>query len=196
MQIFIDESGNFTNKADISVVCALIVPHKNINKLRVQLRDLAHKDHWVSLNEEFKGGYFKKEHLKNLINLLFDHSVLLNCVATAVGEEDNEEISVHQKEQGIKLTKNLTPNHQLSLIKDVFRLRTELENMPPQLYIQYTLMRELLWETLQKATMYFAQRRPYELGKFSWYIDAKDPQKITAQEQWWKTTLCPLLERS
>lgn len=196
MQIFIDESGNFTDKADISVVCALTAPHKNINKLRSQISELANRDQWLTTHQkEFKGGYFKKEHLKDLITILFNNSVLLNCVATTVREEDNEEISVHQEKQCIKLTKNLTSDHQPSFKEDVFRLRTELEKMPPQLYIQCTLMRELVWSTLQKATMYFSQRRPYELGKFSWYIDAKDQQKITSQEQWWKTTLCPLLER-
>ena len=178
------------------MVCALIVPHKNVDKLRTQLSELANSDQWSLHKEEFKGGYFKKEHLENLIKILFNNSVLLKCVAIEIRDEDSKEISVHQEEQCTKLTKNLTPNHLPSFKEDIFRLRAELKKMPTQLYIQYTLMRELLWSTLQDATMYFVQRRPYELEKFSWYIDAKDSSKVTSQEQWWRTTLCPLLQTS
>lgn len=42
--------------------------------------------------------------------------------------------------------------------------------------------------------MYFAQRRPHDLGRFKWTIDAKDPLRVTAQEKWWKDTLGPLQE--
>src|SRR5262249_39210261 len=40
----------------------------------------------------------------------------------------------------------------------------------------------------------FAQRRPRELAKFEWTIDAKDPRRITSQERWWRETLAPMLE--
>jgi hypothetical protein len=32
----------------------------------------------------------------------------------------------------------------------------------------------------EEVTLYFAQRRPRELAKFEWTIDAKDPRRITS----------------
>jgi hypothetical protein len=46
----------------------------------------------------------------------------------------------------------------------------------------------------EEVTLYFAQRRPRELAKFEWTIDAKDPRRITSQENWWRDTLAALLE--
>lgn len=66
--------------------------------------------------------------------------------------------------------------------------------MPQQLYVQYTLMGDLVTTTLEELSMYFSQRRPKELAEFKWCVDAKDPLKETAQERWWRDTLGPLLE--
>jgi hypothetical protein len=30
-----------------------------------------------------------------------------------------------------------------------------------------------------------AQRKPYELGSFSWIVDGKEPAKVTRWEEWW-----------
>jgi hypothetical protein len=36
-----------------------------------------------------------------------------------------------------------------------------------------------------RATTFFAQRKPYELGSFSWIVDGKEPAKVTRWEEWW-----------
>jgi len=46
--------------------------------------------------------------------------------------------------------------------------------MPRQLYLQCVMMSELIRTASEEVTMYFAQRRPRELAKFEWTIDAKD----------------------
>jgi hypothetical protein len=56
------------------------------------------------------------------------------------------------------------------------------------------MMKELVRIASGEVTLYFAQRRPGELAKFEWTIDAKDPCRITSQEKWWRLTLAPLLE--
>jgi hypothetical protein len=33
--------------------------------------------------------------------------------------------------------------------------------------------------------VFFAQRKPYELGSFAWVVDGKDPAKVTRWEEWW-----------
>lgn len=40
---------------------------------------------------------------------------------------------------------------------------------------------------------YYAQRRPTELSRFQWVVDAKD-KLITPQEAWWKDMLGPLIQ--
>lgn len=47
---------------------------------------------------------------------------------------------------------------------------------------------------VELTTLYFAQRRPRELGQFTWTIDAKDPKCITTQEAWWRETVGAMLE--
>ena len=66
--------------------------------------------------------------------------------------------------------------------------------MPVQLYVQSMLMTELTAIAVERIAMYFAQRRPRELGSFRWIIDAKDPCRVTTQEKWWRDTLGPLQE--
>jgi len=56
------------------------------------------------------------------------------------------------------------------------------------------MMKELVRIASEEVTLYFAQRRPRELAKFEWTIDAKDPRRITNQEKWWRKTLAALLE--
>jgi hypothetical protein len=88
----------------------------------------------------------------------------------------------------------LVSQHHPNFVRQVWDLRRALERMPPQLYIQCVLMNELVASAVEETTMYFAQRRPRELADFEWTIDAKDPRRITNQEQWWRDALAPLQE--
>jgi hypothetical protein len=56
------------------------------------------------------------------------------------------------------------------------------------------MMKELIRIASEEVTLYFSQRRPRELAKFEWTIDAKDTRRITSQENWWRDTLAALLE--
>ena len=53
---------------------------------------------------------------------------------------------------------------------------------------------KLVWHVADEVPNYFSQRRPAELGRFEWIIDAKDPLKVTSQEQWWLDVIGPLGE--
>jgi hypothetical protein len=80
------------------------------------------------------------------------------------------------------ITKDLTPEHYPELVKEVWDLRRLLERMPRQLYIQSRLLSELVCSASEETALYFAQRRPREIGRFEWTIDAKDPRRITSYE--------------
>jgi hypothetical protein len=51
------------------------------------------------------------------------------------------------------------------------------------------LLSELVAGASNEAVNYFAQRRPRELAQFEWTIDAKDPKRITVQENGGATRL-------
>jgi hypothetical protein len=118
----------------------------------------------------------------------------MHACAIDVSSEDNARIDQHKAGQCDGITKHLTTKHHPNLVREVWDLRHALEKMSRQLYIQCVMMKELVRIASEEVTLYFAQRRPRELAKFEWTIDAKDPRRITSQENWWQETLAPLLE--
>ena len=108
--------------------------------------------------------------------------------------EDDARVDQHKAGQCDGITKHLTSEHHPNLVQEVWDLRRILERMSRQLYIQCVMMKELVRIASEEVTLYFAQRRPRELAKFEWTIDAKDSRRITSQEKWWRETLAPLLE--
>src|SRR5439155_26402891 len=62
-----------------------------------------------------------------------------------------------------------------------------------QLYVQFVLTNHLLAQVLQDSTLYYAQRKPQELGDFRWIIDAKD-QAVTPYEDLWSKMVMPFLQ--
>ena len=126
--------------------------------------------------------------------MLFRHDALVHACAIDVSREDTKALEHHKSKQGEGMTRYLTPEHHPNVIEQIRRLRRLLERMPQQLYLQSVILRELIAWTSEETALYFAQRRPRELGEFEWTIDAKDPKKITTYEKWWRETLGPLLE--
>lgn len=79
------------------------------------------------------------------------------------------------------------------MIEGIKKLRSDLENLPPQLYVQAVCTFELLNDLLQTTTLYYVQRSPEELGDFKWRIDAKD-KKVTPYERLWTTIVLPMIQ--
>jgi Protein of unknown function (DUF3800) len=192
LHIFIDESGSFTSATGWAVVCSLAIPHKEVGPARHDINRLSR--YWPRNGGELKGGILGFSHLESLIEVLFRHDALMHVCAIDVSREDDARIDKHKAEQCDRMTKYLTADHNADLVRQVWDLRRSLERMSRQLYIQSVVMRELVRIASEEVTSYFAQRRPRELGKFEWTIDAKDPRRITDQETWWRETLAPLLE--
>jgi hypothetical protein len=61
--------------------------------------------------------------------------------------------------------------------------------------VQAILTFEFIFEVLEHATMYYATRRPEELGKFNWTIDAKGNMETPNEwEEWWSKFIFPVLQ--
>jgi Protein of unknown function (DUF3800) len=193
VETFIDESGQFTQTTGWSVVSALSLPDSEVGRARRKLAYLT-RDWPKAPKGELKGGSLDANHLAALVDLLFARDALLHAVAIDMARESDAGLKDHKRNQCELLTANLTPAHHSNLVAQVWALRRTLEGMPVQLYVQSILMTELTATVVERITMYFAQRRPRELGNFSWIIDAKDPRRITTQERWWQDTLGPLQE--
>jgi len=192
VHVFIDESSNFAPGTDVGVLCSLTLPTKSIGQIRRKISWLSQS--WPHNNGELKGGLLNKAHLISLVEILYQYDAILHCCAIDVSKEAQGEVSQHKNRQCEGLTKYLVPEHHPNFVKEVWDLRHKLEKMPNQLYLQCILLSTLVWSTAEYAALYFSQRRPKELGEFRWLIDAKDPTKISNQEEWWRDTLGPLTE--
>jgi hypothetical protein len=166
------------------------MPHRSAGPCRRELREIS--KNWPRRNGELKSGELQTTHLSLLIDIFFRHDTLLHAVATDAAKQIPNDIARHQANQASGITKHLSGDHPQSLIDDVWAVRRPLERMPAQLYLQCVAMHQLVWHVAEDSAIYFSQRRPRELGKFEWIIDAKDPVKITSQEKWWRDVIGPL----
>jgi hypothetical protein len=66
--------------------------------------------------------------------------------------------------------------------------------MTDQLYVQSTVTFHLIATVIETSTLFYAQRRPAELGNFHWVIDGKDRNRITDWEDWWSFVVRPMLQ--
>jgi len=192
VNVFIDEGGRFIPGDSWSVVCALSLPHQCTGRARREISFLSKG--WEKKEGEIKGELVTPEQLTILVDCLFRHDAILHCVACDVSKHDSNQISDHKNDQAERITRGLSADFYPQLIKEVWALRREVERMSEQLYVQSVLMRELVCIASEELSLYFAQRKPKELGNFQWFIDAKDPTGETPQERWWKDVLGPLIE--
>jgi hypothetical protein len=170
VHFFIDEGGTFTRSNGWGVVCSLAIPHGEVGRAVREISRLTRN--WP----RNKG------------------DAIMHACAIDVSYESDKGVDRHMAYQCNSITKHLTSEHHPNLAREVRELRRTLEQMPRQLYIQSVVMRELIDTASKEVTTYFAQRRPRELAKFEWTIDAKDPRRTTTQEKWWRDTLGPLLD--
>jgi hypothetical protein len=176
----------------LSVVCSLALPPKEVGPARREINHISRD--WPRKDGELKGGLLQSSHLEALVDVLFRHDALLQACATDVSSHDPKDIDYHKASQCEGITKHLTSEHDPNFVREVWELRHTLERIPNQLYIQCVLMCELVASAAELTSLYFAQRRPRELGQFTWKIDAKDPKRITTQEAWWRDTVGAMLE--
>ena len=195
MHTYIDESGTFTatfGRSSISVVGALIVPSALQTRLREAygpVRRTLPKD-----DGEVKGRGLSEEHFERVIHAIRGLDVLFEVVMIDVGLHSENEIRAHKLGQEAAITANPTGNPHESIHRQLRDLRTRLERMPLQLYVQSVVTFELVRRVLDIGCTYYAQRRPRELARFHWIVDAKDRARTTDWEDWWSFVVLPSLQ--
>ena len=143
---------------------------------------------------EVKGRGLSEGEVVEVGRLLRKIGALFEVVVVDMGMHSNDDVVDHKSGQTGAITAHLTPDHQPNLVEEVWALRRQLEDMPLQLYVQSVAMGELVYQTLNHASTYFAFRMPRELEEYHWRIDGKDNLKITPWEKWWSTVVLPMME--
>ena len=127
-----------------------------------------------------------------VIALLQEHDVVLEAVVVDVGEHSDQDITDFKVKQADRLMLHITREHQPTQVREVMTFQEAMKALPNQLFLQVFCVWQLIPRLLETATMYYAQRRPAELGSFVWRVDAKDAS-ITAMENLWTSLIGPLI---
>jgi hypothetical protein len=195
VNIFIDESGTFTTRSDgssVGAIGALVVTESQmpiVERRYEQLRPLLPK-----VNGEVKGRVLAEGDIARVLELARRSGLIYEVTVIDLLPEDGAAVEEHRKQQCDMLTRRLTDDHQATLVSQLWALRARLEKMSLPLYAQFVGTGDLLWRTLEHATLYYSQREPASLARFRWMIDAKAPDGITDWEDWWTKVVKPILQ--
>jgi hypothetical protein len=170
-----------------------MVPDTRVAGLEKQYKRLR-----PNLPKDEKGevkGSPSKRHVDRTVSLLLADSAVFQAAAVDLGTHTEYGLKAFQGEQAEKMTANLTDEHQEALKAQVWASRDTFEQFKLSLTVQAILTFEFIFEVLEYGTMYYATRRPEELGKFNWMIDAKgNMEKPNEWEDWWSKFIFPVLQ--
>ena len=196
MRIYIDEAGSFTTfsetRSSISCVAALVVPESVHDKLLADFETLSGS--WRVSNAEVKGRLLSENHFDQTICTVYDtRFAFLRVAAIDMGLHTVAMIEDHKKRQAERLRKPMDDRFNPAFVDHVCGLASQIQNLAPQLYVEFFLLTQLVASVIQTSTLLFSQLEPSCLSCFSWRVDAKDRQ-VTKYEELWKTLVLPFLE--
>jgi len=197
LNIFIDESGGFqpnpTDAFSISCIGAVVVAGRILADVERGFNLLSAQ--WPKDSDgEVKGRLLDEHHIAQLCEFLMPFNVLFHPCVMDMNLCSVEDVNAHRSGQAEGMTINLTDAHHPDVVAAVWKLREILERMPRQLYAQAVAMTEAVCEVFELGQLYFCQRWPGELARFRWVVDAKNREKITEYEYWWKEAVMPLIQ--
>jgi len=200
VHIFIDESGQFIPldgaKSRAAATVGLVVPSSMQGALRRSFRKL--KQRLGASGGEIKGASLSETDAAQVIALLQQYDVILEAVVVDAGEYRDLDITDFKVRQADRLMLHITREHQPTLIQELVTSQETMKALPNVLMAvrpagqRRGIARRMTQWLLETATMYYAQRRPTELGSFVWRVDAKDAS-ITPMENLWTSLIPPLI---
>jgi hypothetical protein len=196
MHIFIDEAGAFIppsamGPSTYSLVLALIVPTASHTEVCYDF--LRIRDGWPNNAIEVKGSSLDESQCAAVAQLLARYDCSVEAQIIDMGMHDVTCISDFKERQAEGITRNLTPQHQPSMVKELEGLANAFRGMSHQLFVQAFLTMRLVVDISEYAPLYYVQRYPAELGNFTWEIDRKD-RDLTTMEKTWSTFILPVGE--
>ena len=184
MEIFIDESGSFVGKnapenSWCSVV-AFVCPDKN--GFRDALLCLKGEENIPSEREMKINEISSEEYLLDFLYRLYAAGGVVFCVVTDSSANKERDILNHRNKQVELIKENIDKMRYEGGRSGVIYLTEQIQQMPPQLYIQLYSQVYLLKDLIYRGVSYFVHRYPSILSSFVWEFDQKSPDKITNYE--------------
>jgi hypothetical protein len=194
MYIFIDEAGGFqppSQSNPVSCVAALIIPESFVKTLLRKFRALTRP--WWSDGREAKGSELAEAQIAQVVGTIRRFDVLLLAVAIDMSLHSEAGIRRHRDGQVQKILASISDQMVPSARARVQSLATRMGALSNQLYVQSVLLTLLVDTIIRSGTLYYVQRLPRTLAKFSWRVDAKDVA-ITNYESLWRDIVGPFLQ--
>ena len=182
MDISIDESGSFTLSAKDAeswcVVAAYMSPETEKRKYTKLLDQLKRKQGKSKL-EELKLHEISEENYFWFLENLGRLKGILLAVATDSHFNSKDFVAKHQFHQAEAVGRNIDKMKYEGGRKGTILLKSQLETLPHQLYVQLTCQIQLMLSVINRGICYFVQRSPNSLNSFRWRVDQKEPSKKT-----------------
>ncbi len=195
MHIFIDESGVFSNpnrkSHKVSCISSLVIPEDFYGEIVDRFESIL--SGWRKEGGEIKGSSLDENQISEVISFLSKYPVILNSCAIDMGLHTDSQIELHKNGQANKFVHNINPAQHDNVKRQLKGLKENTQKLSNQLYVQMQVLTEVIYYTIQNATLYYCQRIPETLSCFNWIIDAKDV-KITEFEILWSSIIIPFLE--
>jgi hypothetical protein len=184
MHIFLDESGSFTgfHAGSISLVGALAVPDKKLSRLKEKYAKMSAR---LPLEKgEVKGRLLNERQIDEVVTLLARHEVIFECTVIDLGLHTEQAVRDYKKQHGEMMLARVE-RFRAEIRPEVEKASRQILATSVPLYLQALATFNVLHRLIADMTMYFSQRRPAELGAFTWIVDGKDPVSVTKWEAWW-----------
>lgn len=184
MRIFVDESGSFSgfHVGSISVVGALVIPDVLMDKVSKKYGKV--RRNLPQENGEVKGRLLNEKQVDMVVTLLARNEALFEVTALDLGLHQETAVRDYQKKLADRMLSKV-PNFRADVQPEVQAASEYILKSPTNLFLQALTTFDVLHHVISRATTFFAQRKPYELGSFSWIVDGKEPAKVTRWEEWW-----------
>jgi hypothetical protein len=184
MHVYIDEAGSFSgfHSGSLSAVGALAIPDSKMNFIQKQFAKLRGR---LPLDKgEVKGRLLDESQVNQVVGFLARNEVLFEVTVTDLGLQSEAHLLAYKdaRAQGMleRAHRFREPARQ-----DVETACHQIQATSVPLYLQAITTFEVLQSIIAHVPLFFAQRRPKDLGAFAWVVDGKDPKKVTNWETWW-----------
>ena len=151
----------------------------NIEKKYAKFRDRLPKE-----NGEVKGRLLNEQQVDTVVTLLMRNEALFEITALDLGLHQENAVRDYQQRLGEQMLAKVTDFRE-DVRSEVQAASEYILQAPLNLFLQALTTFTVLHRIISRATTFFAQRKPYELGSFSWVVDGKEPAKVTRWEEWW-----------
>jgi hypothetical protein len=181
LHVFIDESGSFSgyHSASVSVVGALAD-----GKIELIQRKYAKiRGHLPTEKGEAKGRLLNERQVDKVVTLLARNEVIFEMSAIDLGFQRENDVAAYRRRDVEEILSRVHRFRELDR-QQVEKISRQILTVSLPLYVQAIVTFETLHSVINHIPLYFSQRRPEELVKFSWIIDGKDAKKVTS-------LLCP-----